>query len=300
MNKIHILILSIILFQCKQKTETVNELVDRGTINIQNNILTDTIFYNQNEKFVRLNDTLFKASNVEIIDKEGVLYLHLDSDIYDEINFNEINYEGPGYSFSLFSSQKAKSNKLILIEAQSDIGTAWYYFIFVESNKIVDSFILKEPRSNSELYSAEQFIKVYKTNYKYGLMFKEGLVAKYSKVPSDVLRHNGYYVIEKKITKKNEVQNLPKDTSSRQLTHVFYSNGGLLAFYNDGTVTGCPQCDLSKSNIELLKSKEPFATYTSDEKTVYVQYEDGSKSEMKFYVDGKISQDWAAKDGKWL
>lgn len=49
-----------------EKLKTVNELVDRGTINIQNNILTDTIFYNQNEKFVRLNDTLFKGTNVEI------------------------------------------------------------------------------------------------------------------------------------------------------------------------------------------------------------------------------------------
>lgn len=83
-----------------------------------------------------------------IIDKEGVLYLHLDSDIYDEINFNEINYEGPGYSFSLFNFTKAKSNKLILIEAQSRYWYCMVLFIFV-NNKIVDSFYIKEPRSNS-------------------------------------------------------------------------------------------------------------------------------------------------------
>lgn len=300
MNKIHILILSILLCQCTQKKETVNEFVDKETINIQSSMSSDTIFYNQHEKFVRLNDTLFKSSDVEIVDRRGILYLHLSSDIYDEINFNETNYEGPGYSFSLFKSLKVESNKSIVIEAQSDIGTAWYYFIFVENNKVSDSFVIKEPRSNSELYSVEQFIKVYKANNKYGLMFKKEFVAKYSKVPSNLLQRNGYYLLEKNITKKKEGKKTIIDTTKHQLLHVFYSNGGLLAFYNDGTVTGCPKCDLNESNIELLKSKEPFATYTCDDKAIYVLYEDGSKNEMQFYVNGEISEDWAIKDGKWL
>lgn len=98
----------------------------------------------------------------------------------------------------------------------------------------------------------------------------------------------------------NESNEKIKAINNHPILHLFYSNGGLLAFYNDGTVKGCPQCDLNESNIELLKSKEPFATYTSDEKAVYVQYEGGSKSEMQFYVDGKISEDWAVKDGEWI
>ena len=300
MKYIYISILSILLFQCKQKTKTIDELIDDRVINIQENTSTDTIYYNHFEKFVRLNDTLSKASNIGIVDRDGFIYIQLQSGIYEKINLEGVDYDGPGYSFFLFNSLKNKLNKLIVIEAQSDIGTAWYYFIFVDNNNITDTFIIKEPRSNSELYSIDKFIKTFKTNNKYVMMFKSELVAKYSKVSSSLSQRDGYYVLEKSLSKKKEIQNTTADSNNRKLVHIFYSNGGILAFYNDGTVTGCPQCDLDENNIELLKSKESFATYTADDKSIWIKYKNGDESEMKFYGEGEISDDWAMKDGKWL
>lgn len=294
--------LSIFIFQCKQKNASENVLIEKNETSIKSDILDrgDTLHYNIFENFTKVNDTLYKASNIEIVDIKGILYIQLDSGAYDKIDFDGLDYDGPGYSFSLFNSLKVQSHKLIMIEAQSDIGTAWHYFIFIENNKVTDSFIIKEPRSNSELYPMEQFIKVCKINNKYVLMFKKELVAKYSKVPSSLLQRNGYYVIEKSMSKKNTIQNTTVNINNHILIHMFYSNGGILAFYTDGTVAGCPQCDLDRNNIELLKLKESFATYTADDKTVWIQYNNGDKSEMKFYVEGEISDDWAMKDGKWL
>jgi len=302
MKRLNILLFSLLIFifQCKQKTASENVLIGKNETSIKSNLLEDTLPYNKFEKFIQVNDSINKASNIEIVDIEGILYLHLDSGTYDQIDFDGIDYDGPGYSFSLLTSLKVQSNKLIVIEAQSDIGTAWYYFIFVENDKVTDSFLIQEPRSNSELYSIDQFIKAFKTNNKYVLMFKTELVAKYSKVSSSLLQRDGYYVLEKSISIKDAIQNNSIDTNNHKLIHIFYSNGGILAFYNDGTVTGCPQCDLDENNIELLKSKESFATYTVNDKSIWIKYKNGDKSEMKFYVEGEISDDWAMKDGEWL
>lgn len=302
MIKFIYLILSMSIFVSCIEREAQNEKEEYILVESKKEIFSnDTICYDKFENFIQVNDTTYKASNFEFLNRNGLIYLHTKSnDNYKIIDFEGVDYDGPGYSFFLFNSLKTQLNKLIVIEAQSDIGTAWYYFIFVENDNITDTFIIKEPRSNSELYSIDKFIKVYKTNNKYVLMFKSELVAKYSKVSSSLSQRDGYYVLEKSIRKKKEIQNTTADTNNRKLIHIFYSNGGILTFYNDGTVTGCPQCDLNENNIELLKSKESFATYTADDKSIWIKYKNGDKSEMKFYVEGKISDDCAMKDGKWL
>lgn len=50
--------------------------------------------------------------------------------------------------------------------------------------------------------------------------------------------------------------------SKRKLKYLFFSNGGLLGYFNDGTVSGCSKCDVLKSNIEMLSEIEPHLNYT--------------------------------------
>lgn len=292
------------MFQCKEKSFVENKSNGTPPINmtqLQGNMLADTIYYDVFEKFIQTNDTLYKTSNINVINKNDAFYLSIDSNEYIKIDLDGMNYEGPGYSLSLFSTSKEYSSKLIIIEAQADIGSAWYYAVFIEDDTVISECMIKEPRSNSEMYSIEKFVKAYKSHDTYILMFKDDLIASYSKVPDNLLHVDGYYILEIKPLKNNTTSKKAVSTNkNRQLRHVFYSNGGVLAFYSDGTVTGCPQCDLDKDHIESLKEKDSFATYTSNKTGIVVQYNNGSKSEMQFYVDGEISEDLAMRDGEWL
>ena len=76
--------LSIFIFQCKQKNAPENVLIEKNQTSIKSNILEekDTLYYNKFEKFTKVNDTLYKASNIEIVDIEGILYLQFDSGAY--------------------------------------------------------------------------------------------------------------------------------------------------------------------------------------------------------------------------
>jgi hypothetical protein len=304
-NKYFIILgLLLFIFQCKEKSRVENKLNQIPSINVaqvQDNLIGDTICYTTFEKFIQTNDTLYKTSNINVINKDDAFYLSIGSNEYKKIDFDGADYEGPGYSLSLFSTSKEHSSKLIIIEAQADIGTAWYYAVCLEDNKIISECMIKEPRSNSEMYPIEKFVKACKSHNTYILMFKDDLIAPYSKVPDNLLHTNGYYILEiKKMKNDTPIEKAVSTNKNRQLRHVFYSNGGILAFYSDGTVTGCPQCDLDKDNIESLKEKDSFATYTSNKTGIVVQYRNGSKSEMKFYVDGKVSEGWAMKDGEWV
>lgn len=49
--------------------------------------------------------------------------------------------------------------------------------------------------------------------------------------------------------------------AGRKLKYLYYANGGLLGFFDDGTVSGCPRCDLCRENINALKKKAPHEQY---------------------------------------
>ena len=66
---------------------------------------------------------------------------------------------------------------------------------------------------------------------------------------------------------------------------MFFSNCGLIAYFNDGTKVGCERCDFIKSNIERMFKKKPFEYYSNDE----------ILNEIK--ENGK--EGWALVDYKW-
>jgi hypothetical protein len=69
----------------------------------------------------------------------------------------------------------------------------------------------------------------------------------------------------------------------RKLAYLYVANGGLIGYFNDGTVVGCPTCDLCRNNISsLYKMKvikhwnlhkpDHFTSYHQDNGWVLVNY----------------------------
>ena len=73
---------------------------------------------------------------------------------------------------------------------------------------------------------------------------------------------------------------------NRELRHLFFSNGGLIAYYNDGTTVACERCELNKNNLEMMFKIKPVENYSNNE----------ILNEIK--ENGK--EGWALIDYKWI
>lgn len=92
------------------------------------------------------------------------------------------------------------------------------------------------------------------------------------------------------------VQSAASPKRSKELRYLFFANGGIIGYFDDGTVAGCPRCDFCRSNIIPMFDKAPHATYTVEA--------DGS-----LLIDGKDRETpvfnaadgdgWALIDYKW-
>jgi len=45
------------------------------------------------------------------------------------------------------------------------------------------------------------------------------------------------------------------------LQFLYFANGGLIGYFDDGTIVGCPRCDLMDKNIEAIKTREPHLKF---------------------------------------
>ena len=90
---------------------------------------------------------------------------------------------------------------------------------------------------------------------------------------------------------KTEVKRFKKE-----LRYLQFSNGGIRGYFDDGTIVGCPRCDLCKSNIEAMFSQKPMATYiVKNDGTLII---DGNESEKPEYKNSDFNE-WALIDYKW-
>lgn len=77
-------------------------------------------------------------------------------------------------------------------------------------------------------------------------------------------------------SKKNIIQ-------KKELVYLYAANGGMIGYFSDGSVVGCPRCDFCKSNILAmfkkkssekwnLKKPNDFTSYEEDNGWVLVNY----------------------------
>jgi hypothetical protein len=86
--------------------------------------------------------------------------------------------------------------------------------------------------------------------------------------------------------------NISNTSQSKKLRYLFYANGGLLGYFDDGSITACGRCDLSKESIKALYLEKPFKTYTVENGFLLI---DGKGKE---YPD--TAENWAMIDYKWF
>lgn len=103
------------------------------------------------------------------------------------------------------------------------------------------------------------------------------------------------YVLSTREEVKEEV--LVPFSKDRKLRFLYATNGGLRAYYDDGTLVGCSRCDLMKENLEAMQEMEPMGTYTIDSNGVLLWGTglDTPDMEDPSWDDGS----WAMIDYQW-
>lgn len=103
------------------------------------------------------------------------------------------------------------------------------------------------------------------------------------------------YVLSTREEVKEEV--LVPFSKDKKLRFLYATNGGLRAYYDDGTLVGCSRCDLMKENLEAMQEMEPMGTYTIDSNGVLLWGTglDTPSMEDSSWDDGS----WAMIDYQW-
>jgi hypothetical protein len=111
------------------------------------------------------------------------------------IDFDGREYNGPGFSIWLYQTKNTPNIDIIIVEAQADNGTAWYYVTILKDNHIDRSFFIDEPRANSEKSSLSDFINIECIRNEFIFKFKKELIAGYSSVPNEMKQDEHNYII---------------------------------------------------------------------------------------------------------
>jgi hypothetical protein len=72
------------------------------------------------------------------------------------------------------------------------------------------------------------------------------------------------------LNKTNAIINKQK----RQLVYLYASNGGIMGYYNDGTVVGCPRCEFTKSTLVDMAKQKPMGKWNLKKPDDFVSYEE--------------------------
>lgn len=104
--------------------------------------------------------------------------------------------------------------------------------------------------------------------------------------------------LELKLKEENKTNATSKKVAkkeTRRLRYLYFANGGLVGYFNDGTIAGCPRCDLAKVNIEYLYSAESHAKYTIKNGCLLIDDEREECPKMPT----NTSDGWAMIDYNW-
>ncbi|WP_445456835.1 hypothetical protein [Flavobacterium sp. HNIBRBA15423] len=146
------------------------------------------------------NENAFVNSDTRLTIKTSSSFMLTKKDfIITDIDLSDTNYEGPGYIIYSYKSNEKKNVEIIIIEATADIGTDWYYVVVINNNDLVEQFLIKEPRANSEITDMKDFLSILLKNDTLIFKFRKSKIAKYSIMPSDLKNDNENIYLEKKL-----------------------------------------------------------------------------------------------------
>ncbi len=203
-----VLVLSSISLCCKSNSISKDEY-EINSIEKTERKVTDSTYYNN--FYILDHDSksnVFKSKDGYTL-KYNPLNNTFDLDFLNQniklIDFGKREYDGPGFIAYQYKGDAKIDKTVLVIEAAADIGTAWYYFIILEKNKILDSFLVNEPRSNSEKYSLKDFLSIYSLNKSFIFKFNKKLIAKYSNIPQELKSDNNYIYLLREEKSQKEI-----------------------------------------------------------------------------------------------
>lgn len=214
--KISLLLFGFTLFSCKENKQTTAEqkqvtappsVVQAANLNvaesskkIPENADREVSFDIVNPFRKDDNENCYVNGATKLFHKTDNSFMLTKKDFaITDIDFSDIDYEGPGYTIYSYQSSVNKNMEVVIIEGQADIGTAWYYVIVLDGEDLVDKFYVKEPRANSETTDMKDFINVALKDKDLVLKFKKDKIARYSKPMANLRTEGSYLCFDKKI-----------------------------------------------------------------------------------------------------
>ncbi len=85
----------------------------------------------------------------------------------------------------------------------------------------------------------------------------------------------------------------------RKLRYVYYANGGVVGYFNDGTVSACPRCDFTKDAVAFLYKRKPHGTYKIGKNCLIETYNGTSETDPFTPREEDATWGWAMVDYKW-
>ena len=97
-----------------------------------------------------------------------------------------------------------------------------------------------------------------------------------------------------------EAAPLPAATaaSGLALRYLYFANGGVIGYYTDGSVRGCPRCDFCDDNIAAMSDRRPHANYTVESDGSLLV--DGERRAIPASDSAAVDDGWAMIDSRWL
>lgn len=77
---------------------------------------------------------------------------------------------------------------------------------------------------------------------------------------------------ERKVTTQQLEQTTNK--TKKELVYLYTSNGGMVGYFSDGSVVGCPRCDFCKSNVLAMFKEKPMGSWDLVKPDDFVSYEE--------------------------
>ncbi len=169
----------------------INQITEKKTIASDSILLDNVIQFNSNEE-----ETTYSVANfkLEYNPVENLFVIIKNNVSISEIDFDNRSFDGVGYNVFLYQSKKME-DKVLVFEAMADIGTAWYYFVMIKNQKVIKTFFVDEPRSNSEVVSLNDFLSISLKGQECLLKLDKKRVAQYSTIPQGIKTDKHFFYL---------------------------------------------------------------------------------------------------------
>jgi hypothetical protein len=85
----------------------------------------------------------------------------------------------------------------------------------------------------------------------------------------------------KRVTKKIENK---ESKQKKKLVYLYTSNGGMVGYYSDGSVVGCPRCEFLESNLLRMLKEKPTGKWNLKKPNDFISYEEDNGWVLINYV----------------